>query len=204
MFASAGAVGVIEDFVELFEKTLSTRIQEGKISSLLSVKMLAEDLVSKEEERYAPRIGRNPLQFLLGGLSDLKGGNARLYEIGFGGFGQIIKFSTSVGHGDPYARTIMKYLFPRNSKKGIIPLVCQEIVGRMAACIYWIGGGVDDFVGGQPQILYMLDKGRQIKEGKYNKARVSRKVNEVKDILRRFEIDKAGKQRVTKKAPNKN
>ena len=183
VFAGAGTVGVIDDFIEMFEKTLTTSIQEGKISSLLSIKMIAEDLVEKTEERYGPKLGRPPLHFILGGLSELRKGEARLYEIGLGGFGQKIKCTSLVGHGSPYARTIAKYLFPQHAKKGTIPLTCDEIVSRIAACIYWIREEIDDYVGGEPQIAYVLDKQPEIKDGRYNKTKILKKVDKIKNDL---------------------
>lgn len=205
IFAAAGAVGVIDDFIEIFEKTLTTNIKEGKISSLLSIKMIAEDLVEKTEERYGPKLGNPPLHFILGGLSDLSKGNAILYEIGPGGFGQKIKYACLVGHGSPYARTIAKYLFPQDSKKGIIPFTCKEIVSRIAACIFWIREEIDDFVGGEPQIVYVLDKNLEIKDGKYNKGKILKKINDMKESLRRinFEIKEKNNNKKRKRIKSK-
>lgn len=64
IFASAGTVGVIEDFIEIFQNTLTANIQEGKITSLLSIKVIAEDLVETFEERYGPKLGVYPLHFI--------------------------------------------------------------------------------------------------------------------------------------------
>lgn len=183
IFAAAGVVGVIDDFLEIFEKTLTGNIEAGKISSLLSIKMLAEDLVEKTEERYGPKLREYPINFILGGLSQLKKGDARLYEIGPRGFGAKIKYSSLIGHGSPYARTIGKYLFYRDSRTGTTPLDCNEIVSRIAACIYWIGGEVDDYVGGDPQIVYMLDEKPKIEYGRYNKTKISKKVQAIKEEI---------------------
>jgi len=206
IFASAGFVGVIDDFIEIFEKTLIESIEEGKINSLLSIKMIAEDLVQKAEERYGPRLGASPLHFVLGGLSDLTKGEARLYEIGAGGFGQKIKYSCLVGHGSTYARTIAKYLFPQDTKKGTIPLECKNIVSRIATCIYWIGDEIDNYVGGDPQILYIVDKNPEIKEGKYNKGKIVKKVSEMKKNFEKINFDKMVKTNNKKnnKKNNKN
>jgi len=174
VFAGAGAVGVIEDFIEIFEKTLRTNLREGKITSLLTIKIIAEDLVAKAEERYGPKLGQPPLHFIFGGLSELNTGEARLYEIGSPGYGQKIKYCSLVGHGSPYARTIAKYLFPRS--RGVVPLNCKEIVPRIAACIYWIQEEIDDSVGGDPQIVYVSDKNPEIKRGTYNKTKISKRV----------------------------
>lgn len=184
IFASAGIIGVIDDFIEIFEKTLIANIQEGKINSLLSIKMIAEDLVEKTEERYGPKIGEYPLHFILGGLSELSKGDARLYEIGPRGFGSKIKYACLVGHGRDYARTLAKYLFPRHNGK--IPLECKVIVSRIAACIYWIREEIDDYVGGDPQIVYISDKEPEIKDGKYNKGKISKRVDELKEALRKI------------------
>lgn len=189
IFAGAGAVGVIEDFIEIFEKTLIANIKEGKISSLLSIKLIAEDLVEKSEQRYAPKLGEPSLHFVLGGLADLTKGEARLYEISPPGYGQKIKYATLVGHGSPYARTIAKYLFPRHSRQGMVPLECQEIVSRIAACIYWIRDDIDSYVGGEPQIVCVLDKKPEIKDAKFNKGKVSRKVAEMKRNLREITFE---------------
>ena len=182
-FAGAGVVGVIDDFIEVFEKTLAANIQAGKVSSLLSIKMIAEDLVEKTEERYGPKLGEYPLHFLFGGLSELRKGVARLYEIGSRGFGQKVKYTALVGHGSPYARTIAKYLFPRDARTGIVPLDCKEIVCRLATCIYWIREEVDDFVGGEPQITYKLVRQAKIIKGKYNKAKIQKQVHKIKSEL---------------------
>jgi len=189
IFASAGAVGVIDDFIDIFEKTMTINIGEGKINSLLSIKIIAEDLVEKAEERYGPKIGSPPLHFVLGGLSDLIKGDARLYEIGPGGFGQKIKYACLVGHGSPYSRTIAKYLFPRDSSKGIIPFECKEIASRIAACIYWIRKEIDDYVGGEPQILCIKDKGPEIIEGKFNRKKILNKVNKMKKELKEINFE---------------
>ena len=189
IFAGAGIVGVIDDFIEIFEKTLIVNIGEGKISSLLSIKIIAEDLVEKAEERYGPKVGKSPLHFVLGGLSDLIKGDARLYEIGPGGFGQKIKYACLVGHGSPYSRTIAKYLFPRDSSKGIIPFECKEIASRIAACIYWIREEIDDYVGGEPQILCIKDKGPEIVEGKFNKTKILNKIDKMKKELKEINFE---------------
>jgi len=180
MFAAAGVVGVIDDFLEIFEKTLISNIKGAKITSLLSIKMLAEDLVEKTEERYGPKLKEYPINFILGGLAQLKEGEARLYEIGPRGFGAKIKYSSLIGHGSPYTRTIAKYLFPRDNKIGTISLECNGIVSRIAACIYWVGGEIDDYVGGEPQVVYMLDKKPEIKIGKYNKSKILNTVQTIK------------------------
>lgn len=181
VFAGAGAVGVIEDFIEIFEKTLRTNLREGKIASLLTIKVIAENLVAKAEERYGPKLGQPPLHFIFGGLSELNTGEARLYEIGSPGYGEKIKYCSLVGHGSPYARTIAKYLFPRS--KGVVPLSCKEIVPRIATCIYWIREEIDDSVGGEPQIVYISDKNPEIKHGRYNKIKISKIVAGIKKNL---------------------
>jgi len=190
IFASAGAVGVIDDFLEIFEKTLVASSRDGKINNLLSIKMIAEDLVEKAEMRYGPKLGQPPLHFILGGLSELNKGERRLYEIGPGGFGQKIKYTCLVGHGCQYARTIAKYLFPQDKKRGLISLDCNEAVQRMATCIYWVADGIDDYVGGDPQIFYMLDKEPGVKEGKYNKGKILKKIKDLKGCLENINFDK--------------
>jgi 20S proteasome alpha/beta subunit len=201
IFAGAGIVGVIDDFIEIFQKTLFDNIKAGKISSLLSIKMIAEDLVEKAEERYGPKVGEFPLHFILGGLSNLDTGEARLYEIGPGGFGQKIKYACLVGHGSRYARTIAKYLFPRDSRKGIIPFDCKEIVSRLAACIYWIREEIDNYVGGDPQVACILDNGSEIKDGTYNKMKILHTINKMKDALRNIKFEAKEKGKNKKKKP---
>jgi len=184
IFASAGAVGVIEDFVEIFEKTLKENIKEGKVSSLLSIKIIAEDLVETTEERYAPKLQQPSLHFVLGGLSNLNKGKAVLYEIGFPGYGQKIKYNTFIGHGSPYARTIGKYLFPRDNKAGTISLNCKEIVNRVAFCINWVGDDVDNYVGKTAQIMYLTDEKPNVNNGTFNKSKIGDKAKTIKDSLR--------------------
>jgi 20S proteasome alpha/beta subunit len=190
IFAASGIMGVIEDFLEIFEKTLTERVAKGEITSLLSIKMIAEDLVKDFEERYAPRLNEYPIGFIFGGLSELKKGEARLYEIGSRGFGAKIKYHTLTGHGSPYARTIANYLFPREIKTGKIPLKCNEVIPRIATCIFWIGGEIDDYVGGEPQIVYILDNNPEIKEGEYDKENVENKVKQIKEELRNIDFEK--------------
>ncbi len=186
IFASAGAVGVIEDFVEIFEKTLKENIKEGKINSLLSIKIIAENLVETTEERYAPKLQEPSLHFILGGLSNLNSGKAVLYEIGYPGFGQKIKYNTFVGHGSPYARTIGKYLFPRDNRTGTISLSCQEIVDRVAFCIHWIGEDIDNYVGKDAQIIYLLDEKPTINNGAFKKSSIETKVKTIKDSIEKI------------------
>lgn len=184
IFASAGAVGVIEDFVEIFEKTLKENINEGKVNSLLSIKIIAEDLVETTEERYAPKLQQPSLHFVLGGLSNLNKGKAVLYEIGFPGYGQKIKYNTFIGHGSPYARTIGKYLFPRDNKAGTISLNCKEIVNRVAFCINWVGDDVDNYVGKTAQIMYLTDEKPNVNNGTFNKGKIEDKAKTIKNSLK--------------------
>lgn len=120
----------------------------------------------------------------MGGLSQLTEGDAQLYTIGFPGYGEKIKHYTLIGHGSDYARTVGKYLFPRHPQTGIISLTCEQIIPRIAACIYWVGGDIDDYVGGDPQICYMLDKQPKVFEGRYNKERVKKEVERLKKNLK--------------------
>lgn len=185
IFAAAGLLGVIEDFLEIFEKTLIANIKEGKIISLLSVKIMAEDLVETIERRYGPKFGMTSIfKFILGGLSELTKGEARLYEIGSPGYGEKIKYYSLIGHGRDYSRTIGKYLFPIPSSCENSSLSCSEIIPRISACINWISGDIDDYVGGDPQILYILDNKPEVKEGKYNKAKISKKVEQLKQMIK--------------------
>jgi 20S proteasome alpha/beta subunit len=184
IFASAGAVGVIEDFVEMFEETLKSNIKEGKVNSLLSIKIIAENLVETMEERYGPKLQQPSLHFILGGLSKLNNGKAVLYEIGFPGFGQKIKYNTFVGHGSPYARTIGKYLFPRNNNLKTIDLNCKDIVNRTAFCIQWIGDDIDNYVGIDAQIMYLLDDKPCVHDGSFKKQKIQ---NKVRNIRKEFE-----------------
>ena len=186
IFASAGAVGVIEDFVEMFEKMLRENIDAGKIASLLSIKLLAENLVETTEERYGPKLQEPSLHFVLGGLSNLDKGKAVLYEIGFPGYGQKTKYSAFVGHGSPYARTIGKYLFPRDNKDGSIPLKCAELVNRVAFCIRWVGDDVDSYVGCDAQIMYLLDDDPTVHDGGCDKKKIEKQVKAMQEGLTRL------------------
>lgn len=190
MFAAAGMVGIIEDFLETFEETLTKNIKEGKVDSLLSVKITAENFVETYNKTYGPKFGEpSLLTFILGGLSELGEGGARLYKIGFPGYGEIIKHYSLVGHGSDYARTVGKYLFPRHSRTGTISLPCDKIISRIAASIYWVGGEVDDYVGGDPQIGYMLDKQAEVKDGKYSKEKVKKQVDNIKKALKNISFE---------------
>ncbi len=183
IFASAGAVGVIEDFLEMFEKMLTENIAAGKISSLLSIKLLAENLVETTDERYGPKLGEPSLHFVLGGLSNLSKGKAVLYEIGSPGYGQKTRYSTFVGHGSPYARTIGRYLFPRDNKDGAIPLKCKDLVNRVAFCIRWVGEDVDNYVGCTAQIMYLLDDDPTVHDGACDKKRIEKQVQSMQESL---------------------
>ncbi|XOA43132.1 MAG: hypothetical protein ACKKMO_01500 [Candidatus Nealsonbacteria bacterium] len=189
IFAAAGLGGIIDDFLEMFIKTLKINIERGEITSLFSIKLLAEDLVAKVGARYGPRFGiASPIEFILGGLSELSKGEARLYQIGAPGFGERIRYCNLIGHGRSYARTIGKYLFPKDGKTGEIPFTCNEIVPRLATCIYWIGfkGEIDDYVGGDPQIVYIKDEKPEVIGGKYEKEKVLEKMNQLKEILKKI------------------
>lgn len=188
MFASAGAVGVIEDFVEMFEATLKENIAAGKISSLLTIKWIAENLVETTEERYGPKLQEPCLHFLLGGLSSLSKGKAVLYEIGAPGYGQKTKYSTFVGHGTPYARTIGKYLFPRDNKAGAVPLKCEEIVSRVAFCIRWIGEEVDSYVGCDAQVMHLLDSDPVVHDSSWDKRRIEKEIKAMQSGLTKLSL----------------
>jgi 20S proteasome alpha/beta subunit len=183
IFASAGYIGVIEDFLEVFEETLIQQSNEGKINSLLAIKWLAEDLVANFETRYAPKLEGTPLEFIFGGLSKLDSGKARLYTIMSRGFGERINSYHIIGHGSPYTQTIAKYLFPVQ-ENGKINLTCNEILPRIATCIYWIGEEIDYLVGGKPQIVYILDEEGKINEGKYDEDLIEGRVKEFKKSLK--------------------
>ncbi len=167
----------------MFEKTLRENISDGKINSLLSIKIVAENLVETTEERYAPKLQQPSLHFMLGGLSNLNKGKAVLYEIGFPGYGQKIKYSSFIGHGSPYARTIAKYLFPRDNKIGVIPLACKDIVNRVAFCVQWVGDDIDNYVGDDAQIMYLLDDDPQIHDAPFNKGKITAKVKAMQQNL---------------------
>jgi 20S proteasome alpha/beta subunit len=183
IFAAAGFVGIVDDFLEVFGNTLNENMREGRINSLLSVKLLAEDMVKDVMERYEPRLGEESIRFIFGGLSELNKGKARLYEIGAPGFGQKIKYYRLIGHGSSYARTIGKYLFP--IERGIegVPFSVDKISSRIASCIYWIRGEIDDYVGGDPQIVYILDGKSKINKCKVNEKEILDKVEQFKKDL---------------------
>lgn len=182
IFAVAGIIGVIDDFLQLFERTLRSE----RVSSLISIKIIAEDLVKQFEERYAPRLLQSPMSFIFGGLSNLTNGRALLYEVGSPGFGQQVKYFECIGHGAPYARTIAKYLFPRKDTLGGIAYSCRELVPRVAACIHWVGEGgeIDDYVGGDPQLVFIQDNKPATIECEFDRSKVTKKVRTIKDTLR--------------------
>lgn len=187
IFASAGFVGVIEDFLEVFENTLLSKSKEGKIDSLIGVKWLAEDLVENFEKRYLPKLGEYPIEFIFGGLAKLKEGEARLYRIGSRGFGERIKSYHIIGHGSPYAQSIAKYLFPVQ-EDGKILLTCDEIIPRITTCIFWVAEEIDYLVGGKPQIVYILDNEGKINEGKYDEDLIKERVKNFKQSLKKVDF----------------
>lgn len=144
IFAAAGYVGVADDFLETFQKSLEYNVQEEKINSILDVKFLAEDILIQFEERYAPRLEEYPIQFMLGGLEGADKGPARLYIIGPRGYSEKIKFFEMIGHGSNYARTIAKFLLPREKIENIS---IEKATLKALAGINWISGGIDDYVG---------------------------------------------------------
>ena len=183
IFAASGFVGIVDDFLEVFGKALEENIKEGMINSLLSIKLLAEDMVKDIMERYESRLGEEPLRFIFGGLSELDEGKARLYEIGAPGFGQKIKYYRLIGHGSSYARTIAKYLFPISGGIEGVPLKVDKIAPQIAFCISCISGEIDDYVGGNPQIVYILDEKLGAKEYKMDEKEISDKKDQFKKFL---------------------
>jgi len=186
IFAASGYVGIVDDFLEVFTEALNENIVEGNINNLLSIKFMAEDMVKDIVERYSARLmDAEPIRFIFGGLSELNKGEARLYEIGQPGFGQKIKYYGLIGHGRSYARTIAKYLFPKESGEEGVNLSVEEICPRVAACIDWIGGEVDDYVGGEPQVIYIIDNEKEVREYRITND-VREKVKELKDSVKSF------------------
>lgn len=179
-FAAAGYLGAVDDFIEIFKNTLEENIKAGTITNLLGIKLIAEDLLLECEKRYAPRLGEPPLQFILGGLTELTSGKTRLYSIGTSGFGEKIRYYTMIGHGSPYARTLAKYLFDNEILSN---LSLKEIGKRIASCIYWVGEEVDNWVGGTPQIIILRDGNTKFETLKIDE-KVKKKVMEVKKILK--------------------
>jgi 20S proteasome alpha/beta subunit len=178
-FAAAGYLGAVDDFLEIFKNTLKENLKAGSVANLLGIKFIAEDLLLECEKRYAPRLGEPPLQFILGGLTGLTSGNARLYSIGSSGFGEKIRYYSMIGHGSPYARTIAKYLF---NSEIINKLTLEEIAKRVAICIYWVGEEVDNWVGGTPQIVILRDGNAKFETFKINEE-IKKKVEEIKNTL---------------------
>jgi len=46
------------------------------------------------------------------------------------------------------------------------------------------GGEIDDYVGGEPQIVYIIDEKAKIEEVKYNRDLIKEKVDKVKELLK--------------------
>ena len=147
---------------------------QGELTSLIRVKVLAEDILKDFEERYAPRLEEYPIEFIFGGLENLNNGKARIYKIGARGYGEKIRYFELIGHGRPYARTIAKFLF---YIKRLPELSVEEIAKRAYACLYWIAnGGIDDYVGGKPQIVVLKDDKPEI-------VNLTIKKEEIKDFV---------------------
>lgn len=187
IFAAAGYLGVTEDFLELFQESLEENVSQGAISSILSVKFLAEDILKEFEERYGPRLEEYPIQFVFGGLEQVSRGKARLYMIGPRGYGEKIKFYQLTGHGSPYARTLTKFLLDR---KKLSSLTVEEVSERAYACIRWIADGVDDYVGGDPQIIVLKDDVPHADNVEVDGKRCEEFVREMEKMLRNLCIEK--------------
>lgn len=183
LFAAAGYVGATDDFTEIFVDVVKENVGMGTINSLLSVKFLAEDMLEDVTKRYAVRLGESPIEFIFGGLSGLGKGEARLYNVGPPGYGEKIRSYRTIGHGSSYSRTLDRYLLKR---KGVSKLSIKEAVSRAAACIYWIREEVDDYVGGEPQVLAMRDGNPKTFEINIERSKIKKFCKDVKTSLEEF------------------
>jgi 20S proteasome alpha/beta subunit len=181
-FGASGFVGIKEDFIRLFVQTLKENIERGVIKTLLDIKFIAEDMILNFENRYVPRL-QTPviLEFLVCGLSKLSTGEAELYVISGGGYGEKIKYCQMIGHGSPYARTVNQYLFDRHF---VNSLSLEEIAKRMAICFYWISEEVDSYVGGEPTFFIMKDNNPKLEKIEIDKRQMKELVSRYKEKLR--------------------
>lgn len=183
---ASGFIGIKEDFLRLFIETLKDNIERGAIKNLLDIKFIAEDMVLHFENRYIPRL-ETPviLEFVTAGLSKLNSGNAELYIIGSGGYGEKVKYYQMIGHGSPYARTINQYLFDRTF---VNSLSLEEIAKRMAVCIYWISEEVDSYVGGEPTFLGMKDSNPKFEKIEIDEQQIKKLIDQYKEELRNIKL----------------
>ena len=184
-FVATGYVGIAEDFLEIFEEALKDNIKAGKITNLLDVKFLAEDMLLSFEERYASRLQESPLGFMVGGLKNLSQGEARLYTVFPPGFGEKTKYCGFIGHGSPYARTIAKYLFDREQ---VSNFSIEKIAERIAIVLYWIGEEVDSYAGGKPQIVTLKDGNPKFEILKIDEEKIKKRVIKLKETLRNLKL----------------
>lgn len=178
-------MGVTDDFLELFQGSLEENITSGTVTSILRIKLLAEDLLKEFEERYSPRFFEPPMQFIFGGLNRLNAGEARLYNVGPPGYGERIKFYAVLGAGSPYAQTIVKYLFDTQT---LAKLPIEKVAERAAACIFWIKDEIINVVGGEPQIVALRDEKPEILKPNIRKRGIEKIVRTLKSSLRSFVV----------------
>jgi len=183
--AAAGYVGATDDFTEIFIEAVKENVGMGAINSLTSVKFLAEDILDEATKRYVVRLGEPPIEFIFGGLSGLEKGEARLYNVGPPGYGEKIHSYGAIGHGSSYSRTLDRYLLRRDR---LSKLSIKEAASRAAACIYWIREEVDDYVGGEPQVLAMKDGCPKTFEIKIERSKVKKFCKGMKFSLEKFPI----------------
>lgn len=149
IFGIAGVTGIWHDLLDLLDSEMERARGFG---SLYEAKIATEDIVSELYRRYRERIGERDAEIdvLMGGLKNKMSGEARLYHISGVGYGEAESRLCMIGSGYPPAASIAKFLISPD-------LSVEENAYRVAFIIGWIRGGVDDNVGGTPQVAMIRD-----------------------------------------------
>jgi hypothetical protein len=200
IFSATGFTGVWEDFLEEFKQIIDDGVSSKEIRSLKEVQHLAEQAIEKTFLYYAPTLGGDFIQFLFSGLRDIRTGDALLYTVSPmmpqivpkdfipPAYAERVTKKTILGHGAPYARTIANFLLP-DAKLNDMGL--NEIAPRVYACIKWICDGIDETVGGEPQIVGMRDNTSKVIrfENKDVLGKSTIFINNIKDKLQEFDFN---------------
>ncbi len=148
VLAFEGLAGVRTDFLYALEREFMT-LDDG-FSSMLEAKLVMEDLVKVFHERYVDRIGQEAyFGAMIAGLQEITSGPAQLYYIHPAGYGEAVNYRCS-GHGAEYAHSIATHLIARNES-----VIVNAV--RSAFVISWVAEGVDNTVGGEPQVAILRD-----------------------------------------------
>jgi 20S proteasome alpha/beta subunit len=147
-----GLTGIRDDFLLVMNSEI-TRIRPR---SLYELKVIIEDVVNVLSDRYRGRLspGEEQIEAILGGLEHLNSGDAKLYHV-VGGYAERIRF-LCIGHGSPYATSISKFLYRRDSS-------VEEMAKMIAFTIAWVAEDIDASVGGKPQVLTVKNQNPSVK-----------------------------------------